>query len=100
MLLLMITLIFVGQLGETQLAAAGLGISYCNLVGYAQLVGLDSATQTLSAQSFGAGNLYRYGVISQRAVILQLTWSLIILPLWINSEKILLKLGQEEDVAR
>ncbi|XP_065065938.1 multidrug and toxin extrusion protein 1-like isoform X3 [Rhopilema esculentum] len=91
---------FLVQKGETQLAAAGLGMSYCNLVGFAQLVGLDTATQTLSAQSFGAGNLFRYGVILQRAVILQLTWALIILPLWINSEKILLKLGQEKDVAR
>eukprot|EP00795_Rhopilema_esculentum_P009335 gene9335-17038_t len=100
MLVPIVTLIFVGHLGETQLAAAGLGMSYCNLVGFAQLVGLDTATQTLSAQSFGAGNLFRYGVILQRAVILQLTWALIILPLWINSEKILLKLGQEKDVAR
>ncbi|XP_065065943.1 multidrug and toxin extrusion protein 1-like isoform X2 [Rhopilema esculentum] len=100
MLVPIVPLIFVGQLGETELAAAGLGISYCNLVGFAQLFGLDTATQTLSAQSFGAGNLFRYGVISQRAVILQLTWALIILPLWINSEKILLKLGQEKDVAR
>ena len=96
----LITLLFVGQYGETSLAAVGLALSFCNITGVALLIGLDTATQTLCSQSYGAGNFQRYGVILQRALILQLIVIFSILPLWINSERILLGFHQDKEVSR
>lgn len=96
----LITLLFIGQYGETPLAAIGLALSFCNITGVALLIGLDTATQTLCSQSYGAGNFQRYGVILQRALILQLIVIFSILPLWINSEKILLAFHQDKEVSR
>ena len=95
-----VSLLFLGHYGETYLAASGLALSFCNLCGIAMIVGLDTATQTLCSQAYGAKNYRLFGILIQRALILQLLVIVSILPLWINSERILAGLGQDEHVSK
>lgn len=94
------TLQFIGQSGETNLAAVGLGISFCNIFGYCIIMGLDTATATLCSQSYGAKNLRRYGIVFQRAMIMQLMTAVCLLIFWINAEHVLILLQQQKEIAR
>lgn len=95
-----VTMIFaIGQKGKVLLAGAGLGLSICNLTGSVYVIGITSVCETFFSQAYGAKQMRRYGIIMQRAFILT---SLALLPscaLWINMDKILLKLGQDKEVA-
>jgi len=95
-----VSLLFLGHYDETYLAASGLALSFSNLCGIAMIVGLDTATQTLCSQAYGAKNYRLFGILIQRALILQLLVIVSILPLWINSERILAGLGQDKHVSR
>ncbi|KAJ7374954.1 hypothetical protein OS493_005314 [Desmophyllum pertusum] len=55
-----IHLVFVGRIGEVELAAGTLAISFINVTGPSLYVGLGSAVETLGSQAFGAKN-FRYG---------------------------------------
>ncbi len=96
-----ITMIFVvGHLGKDLLAAAGLGLSFCTLTGIVFAAGFINACDTLCSQAFGAGNYRKIGIVTQRAIVLSIVTMFPIVSLWINSEKILLALGQEPIIAR
>ena len=95
-----ISLLFLGHYGETHLAASGLALSFCNLCGVALIVGLDTATQTLCSQAYGAKKHRLFGILAQRALILQLIVIVSVMPIWINSEKILVGLGQDKYVSK
>ena len=95
-----VSLLFLGQYGETYLAGSGLALSFCNLVGMALIVGLDTATQTLCSQAYGAKDYRVFGIIAQRALILQLVVIVSVMPLWMNSERILTGLGQDKYVSK
>ncbi|XP_073233967.1 multidrug and toxin extrusion protein 2-like [Porites lutea] len=96
----MISLFFAGRVGEVELAAATLALSFINVTGPSLFIGLSSAVETLCSQAFGAKNYHLVGVVLQRGVwILGLTcilaWSL-----WVNTELLLLLIQQEETIAR
>ena len=96
----MISLFFAGRVGEVELAAATLGLSFIGVTGPSLFIGLSSAVETLCSQAFGAKNYHLVGVVLQRGVwILGLTcilaWSL-----WVNTELLLLLVQQEETIAR
>lgn len=95
-----VSLPFLGHYGESYLAAAGLAVSFCNLCGLAIIIGLDSATQTLCSQSYGAKNYRMYGIIIQRAMVVQMFATISLLPLWINAERIFIGLGQNKEISR
>lgn len=95
----MISLFFAGRLGEVELAAGTLALSFVNVTGPSLFIGLGSAVETLCSQAFGARNYRLVGVVLQRGVWILgicciLTWSL-----WVNSELLLLLLKQEKNVA-
>ncbi len=50
----LVSILFVGHLGATELAAISLGSVYLNLTGHAILLGLMTAIDSLCAQAFGA----------------------------------------------
>ncbi|XP_068721151.1 multidrug and toxin extrusion protein 2-like isoform X1 [Montipora capricornis] len=98
-LIFMITLFFSGRLGEVELAAGTLAISFINVTGTSMFIGLASAVETLCSQAFGAGNYRLVGVVLQRGVWILgisciLTWAL-----WVNTELVLLMVHQKENVA-
>jgi len=95
----MISLFFAGRLGEVELAAGTLAISFINITGPSLFFGLASAVETLCSQAFGARNYSLVGVVLQRGVWILgitciLTWTL-----WINTERLLLLVHQKKNVA-
>ncbi|XP_078367531.1 multidrug and toxin extrusion protein 2-like [Oculina patagonica] len=98
-LVAMISLFFAGRVGEVELAAGTLAISFINVTGPSIYIGLGSALETLSSQAFGAKNFRMVGVVLQRGVWILgitciLTWAL-----WINTELLLLTVHQKKNVA-
>ncbi|XP_067102830.1 solute carrier family 47 member 4 [Osmerus mordax] len=91
---------FCGRLGNAELAGYGLACATINITTAATGGGLGLACDTLVSQTYGGKNLQRVGVILQRSVLILL---LFCLPCWgmlINTQAILLALGQEPEVAR
>lgn len=98
-LVFMISMFFAGRLGEVELAAGTLAISFINVTGTSVFNGLCSAMETLSSQAYGAKNFGMVGVVLQRGVWIFgltciLTWTL-----WINSELLLLMVHQKKNIA-
>ena len=99
-LISMITLFFAGRLGEVELAAGTLAISFVNVTGPSLFTGLSSALETLGSQAVGAKNYRMAGIAFQRGIwilgiVCILTWAL-----WINAELLLLRVEQKRNVSQ
>ncbi|KAK4278908.1 hypothetical protein QN277_016684 [Acacia crassicarpa] len=71
-MLTFVTLIFVGHLGDSQLAAASLACLGLQSLAFGVMMGMSAAVQTLCGQAFGAKKYAAMGIICQRSIILQL----------------------------
>ncbi|KAK9809727.1 hypothetical protein WJX73_010894 [Symbiochloris irregularis] len=95
-----VSLSFVGRIGPAELAGAGLATSLANVSGESVLIGVAGAMQTLAGQAFGAKAYAEVGYLWQRAILILWTFCIPISVLWLFSEKLLSKSGQEADVAQ
>ncbi|KAJ1398101.1 Multi antimicrobial extrusion protein [Sesbania bispinosa] len=95
----MISMLFLGHLGELALAGGSLAIGFANITGYSVLSGLAMGMEPLCGQAFGAKRFKLLGLAMQRMVLLLLLISIFISFLWLNMKKILLLCHQEEDIA-
>ncbi|XP_057481553.1 protein DETOXIFICATION 49-like [Actinidia eriantha] len=95
----MISMIFLGRLGELALAGGSLSVGFANITGYSVLSGLAMGMEPICGQAFGAKKHTLLGVSLQRTILLLLFTSLPISLLWLNMKKILLLCGQEEAIA-
>nr|CAB3473053.1 unnamed protein product [Digitaria exilis] len=95
----MVSLMFVGHLGELPLAGASLANSVASVTGLSIITGMATALDTLCGQAFGARQYVLLGVYKQRAmVVLGLTCVPIALA-WAHAGRILVLLGQDERIA-
>ncbi|GMN46328.1 hypothetical protein TIFTF001_015506 [Ficus carica] len=94
-----ISLMFVGHLGELSLSGASMATSFCSVTGCSLLMGMASALETLSGQSYGAKQYHMLGIHTQRAMFVLLIVSLPLAVIWANTEPILIAVGQDVAIA-
>uniref|UniRef100_A0A803M0I6 Protein DETOXIFICATION n=2 Tax=Chenopodium quinoa TaxID=63459 RepID=A0A803M0I6_CHEQI len=95
----MISMLFLGRLGELALAGGSLAIGFANITGYSVLSGLAMGMEPICGQAFGAKKHSLLGLTLQRTIILLLLISLPISFLWLNMEKLLFLCRQDQGIA-
>ncbi|XP_009344271.2 protein DETOXIFICATION 49-like [Pyrus x bretschneideri] len=95
----MISMLFLGHLGELSLAGGSLAIGFANITGYSVLSGLAMGMEPICGQAYGAKKFKLLGLTLQRTVILLLLTSIPIAFLWFNMKTILLFCGQQDEIA-
>ncbi|KAJ6764446.1 MULTIDRUG RESISTANCE PROTEIN [Salix koriyanagi] len=95
----MISMLFLGQLGELALAGGSLAVGFANITGYSILSGLAMGMEPICGQASGAKKHHLLGVTLQRTILLLIVASLPISFLWLNMKSILLFCGQDESIA-
>ncbi|KAL5552146.1 hypothetical protein UlMin_002322 [Ulmus minor] len=94
-----ISMLFLGRLGELALAGGSLAIGFANITGYSLLSGLAMGMEPICGQAFGAQRFKLLGLTLQRTVILLLLTSIPVSIFWFNMKKILLVCGQQDEIA-
>ncbi|PWA93538.1 Multi antimicrobial extrusion protein [Artemisia annua] len=94
-----ITTVFLGRLGELELAGGSLGFMFSNVTGFSVLVGLCGAMEPICGQAYGAKNFKLLHKTLVMMVCLLLLASLGSCFLWLNVDKILIYFGQQEDIS-
>ncbi|XP_015641495.1 protein DETOXIFICATION 16 isoform X1 [Oryza sativa Japonica Group] len=95
----MISVMFVGHLGELPLAGASMANSFTTVTGFSLLLGMASALDTLCGQAFGAQQYHLLGIYKQRAMLLLTAVSVPLAVVWFYTGDILRLFGQEADIA-
>ncbi|TYI47476.1 hypothetical protein E1A91_D13G176200v1 [Gossypium mustelinum] len=96
----LVSVMFAGHLGELDLAGATLANSWANVTGYAFMLGLSGALETLCGQGFGAKTYNMLGIYLQASCIISFLFSIIISILWFFTEPILIFFHQQPDIAK
>ncbi|KAK4795122.1 hypothetical protein SAY86_013116 [Trapa natans] len=96
----MISMLFLGRLGDLALAGGSLAIGFANITGYSILSGLAMGMEPICGQAFGARRHSVVGITLQRTILLLLLTSIPITLLWLNMRRILVQIcGQNEAIA-
>ncbi|KAJ7528749.1 hypothetical protein O6H91_15G017200 [Diphasiastrum complanatum] len=95
----LVSLMFVGHLGELSLASASIATSFANVSGWSVLLGMGSALETLCGQAYGGKQFHLLGVYMQRALIVLNLTAILISFIWFNMGKMLLMLHQDAAIA-
>ncbi|TKY60825.1 Multidrug and toxin extrusion protein 1 [Spatholobus suberectus] len=96
----MMSMLFLGRLGELELAAGSLGMAFANITGYSVLSGLALGMEPLCSQAFGAKRVSVLSLTLHRCVMFLLLCSIPISFLWLNMSNILVFLHQDANVTR
>ncbi|MQL69810.1 hypothetical protein Taro_002129 [Colocasia esculenta] len=94
-----ISVMFVGHLGELALSGAAMATSFAGVTGFSLLLGMGSAMDTFCGQAFGAGHHYMLGVHMQRAMLVLTLISIPVAFIWASTGDILLLLGQDPEIS-
>lgn len=86
----MISMLFLGHIGDLALAGGSLAIGFANITGYSILSGLAMGMEPICAQAFGAKRYKLLGLVMQKTILLLLLTTIPISILWLNMKKILL----------
>ncbi|CAN6450014.1 unnamed protein product [Victoria cruziana] len=95
----MISTIFLGYLGELELAGGSLAIGFANITGYSVISGLAMGMEPFCGQAYGAQQWKLLGLALQRTVLVLLSASLPISALWLNIHRVLIWCGQDERIS-
>ncbi|CAN6924381.1 unnamed protein product [Brassica oleracea] len=95
----MISMLFLGYLGELELAGGSLSIGFANITGYSVISGLSTGMEPICGQAYGAKQMKLLGLTLQRTVLLLLSCSVPISFSWLNMRRILLWCGQDEEIS-
>lgn len=95
-----ISTLFLGQLGKSELAGGSLAISFANITGFSIMKGLSMGMAPICSQAYGAK---KWSVISQtfqRTLFMLLITAIAISALWLYVEPLLLVLGQDPGITQ
>lgn len=95
----MISMLFLGRLGDLPLAGGALAIGFANITGYSVLSGLAMGMEPICGQAFGAKKLPLLGLALQRTILLLLSASIPIALIWANMRPLLLICGQDAAIS-
>ncbi|XP_073145901.1 protein DETOXIFICATION 49-like [Henckelia pumila] len=95
----MISMLFLGQLGDLALAGGSLAIGFANITGYSILSGLAMGMEPICGQAFGAKKYSLLGLYLQKTALLLIFTSFPVSLLWLNVKKLLIFCGQDEAIA-
>ncbi|KAF5456283.1 hypothetical protein F2P56_025782 [Juglans regia] len=94
-----ISIMFVGHLGELALAGASMASSFASVTGFSLLIGMSSALDTFCGQSYGAKQYHMLGIHMQRAMLVLLLVCIPLALIWANAGHILVFLGQDPEIS-
>ncbi|KAI4350978.1 hypothetical protein L6164_005378 [Bauhinia variegata] len=94
-----ISLMFVGHLGELNLSGASMATSFASVTGFNLMMGLASALDTLCGQSFGAGQHHMLGMHLQTAIFVLSIISAFLAIMWAFTKDILVAMHQQIPIA-
>ncbi|XP_051150745.1 protein DETOXIFICATION 48-like [Andrographis paniculata] len=95
----MISMLFLGYLGELELAGGSLSIGVANITGYSVISGLAMGMEPICGQAYGAREMRLLGLTLQRTVLLLLSTSIPISFMWMNMKSILVWCNQDVDIS-
>ncbi|KAL4347494.1 hypothetical protein GQ457_17G025930 [Hibiscus cannabinus] len=95
----LISVMFVGHLGNLALAGASMASSFASVTGFSLLKGMASALDTFCGQSYGAKQYHMLGIHLQGALIVLLLASIPLAFIWANAASILLFFGQDPQIS-
>ncbi|XP_037463112.1 protein DETOXIFICATION 16-like [Triticum dicoccoides] len=95
----MISVMFVGHLGELALSSASIATSFAGVTGFSLLSGMSSSLDTLCGQAFGAKQHHLLGIYKQRAILVLTPVSAVVAVIWGYTGQILLLFGQDPEIA-
>ncbi|XP_064621715.1 multidrug and toxin extrusion protein 1-like [Lineus longissimus] len=95
-----VSMMFIRPYGTLYLGGIGLANTIVNVTGYKIGGGLATACDTLFSQSYGSKNKKKVGVYLQRSLLVIILCSLPCCAIHLNSETLLILMGQEPQIAR
>ncbi|GER37081.1 MATE efflux family protein [Striga asiatica] len=96
----LISVMFVGHLGELALSGASMATSFATVTGFSLMMGMASALDTLCGQSYGAKQYHMLGIHMQRAMFVLLLVCMPLAFIWANTGTILTALGQNPQISK
>ncbi|OMO63528.1 Multi antimicrobial extrusion protein [Corchorus olitorius] len=97
---LMISVMFVGHLGELSLASASMATSFAGMTGFSVMLGMGSALETFCGQAYGAKQYNMVGVHMQRAMLVLALISLPISLIWAFTGQIFIICKQDREISK
>ncbi|KAL6292680.1 hypothetical protein ACE6H2_000822 [Prunus campanulata] len=94
-----ISVMYVGHLGELALAGASMATSFATVTGLSLIIGMSFALDTFCGQSYGAKQYHMLGIHLQRAMLVLLLVCIPLSIIWFNAGRILEFLGQDPEIA-
>ncbi|KAJ6795722.1 protein DETOXIFICATION 16-like [Iris pallida] len=94
-----ISVMFVGHLGELPLSGASMATSFAGVTGYSLMMGLGSALDTLCGQSYGAKQYRMLGIHTQRAMLVLVVVSVPVSLIWAYTGQLLVAFGQDPEIS-
>ncbi|KAG0568985.1 hypothetical protein KC19_6G056800 [Ceratodon purpureus] len=98
-LLIVISVMFVGHLGELELASASIATSSAGVTGTSLIIGMAAALETLCGQAYGAKQYHMLGIYMQRAIFVLYLVCIPIAVVWWNMDSVLVFLGQDPQIS-
>lgn len=95
-----ISIMFVGHLGELALSSCSIATSVANVTGFCVMMGMASGMETLCGQCFGAKQYQMLGLYLQRGLILLNTTAIPFAFIYGYMGKILVGLGQDKVISQ